>query len=114
MNKTIQELFDEYELKSLEVEDAKKAYDESELPDLSKEKYISESQADQHIIASVERERREKALDDISREWGLIQDTLAEALCRVNTKVIVKDKRDNTELLIHCEAGSIIMEEKND
>jgi len=110
----MQELFDEYELKSLEVEDAKKAYDESEVPDLSKENYISSSEADQHIIACIERERREKELEDKSREWGLIQDTLADALCRVNTKVLVKDKRDNTELLIHCEAGSIIMEEKKD
>lgn len=114
MSKTIQELFDEYELKSLEVEDAKKAFDDSELPDLSKEKYISASEADQHIIACMERERREKKLEDISREWGLIQDTLADALCHINTKVLVKDKRDNTELLIHCEAGSIIMEEKKD
>jgi len=112
MNKTIQELFDEYELKSLEVEEAKKSYDQSELPDLSKEKFVSAEQADQHLIASIERERREKNLEDISKEWGLIQDTLSDALCRINTKVLVRDKRDNTELLIHCEAGSIVIEEK--
>ena len=114
MSKSIQELFDEYEEKSLEVEDAKKAFDESVLPDLSTEKYVTVERADEHIIASIERERKEKELETISVEWTAIEDTLVKALCRLNTKVLVKDKRDNTDLLIHCAAGNIVIEEMED
>ena len=114
MSKSIQELFDEYEEKSLEVEDAKKAFDESILPDLSTEKYVTVERADEHIIASIERERKEKELEAISIEWTAIEDTLVKALCRLNTKVMVKDKRDNTDLLIHCAAGNIVIEEMED
>jgi len=112
MEKSIQELFDEYEEKSLEVEAAKKVMDQAEVPDLSKEEYISAEQADEHLIACVERERREKELETLSQEWGEIQDALADKLCKINTKVLVKDRRDECTVLIHCEGGGIMIEDK--
>jgi hypothetical protein len=112
MEKSIQELFDQYEEKSLEVEAAKSAVDETEVPDLSKEAYITAEQADEHLIACVERERREKELETLSQEWSQIQDALAEKLCKINTKVLVKDRRDECTVLIHCEGGGIMIEDK--
>jgi len=112
MEKSIQELFDNYEEKSFEVEAAKRAMDAAEVPDLSKEEYITAPQADEHLIACIERERKEKELETLSQEWSEIQDELAEKLCKINTKVLVKDKRDKCTALIHCEGGSIIVEDK--
>ena len=112
MEKSIQELFDQYEEKSLEVEAAKKAMDQAEVPDLSKEEYITTAQADEHLIACVERERREKELETLSQEWSEIQDALATKLCKINTKVLVNDKRDQCTVLIHCEGGGIMIEDK--
>lgn len=111
MEKSIQQLFDEYELKSLEVEEAKQLFDETAMPDLSTEKYISAQQADEHLIAHVEHERMEKKLESISQEWTEIQNVLVDKLCKINTKVLVIDKRDNAELLIYCEGGAIVIEE---
>ncbi|NTE05493.1 hypothetical protein G6M26_25435 [Agrobacterium tumefaciens] len=112
MEKSIQELFDQYEEKSLEVEASKKAMDQAEVPDLSKEEYITSDQADEHLIACVERERREKELETLSQEWAEIQDALVEKLCKINTKVLVKDRRDECTVLIHCEGGGIVIEDK--
>ncbi|MEH3112108.1 hypothetical protein [Pedobacter terrae] len=112
MEKSIQELFDQYEEKSLQVEAAKRAMDAAEVPDLSKEEYITAPQADEHLIACIERERKEKELETLSQEWSEIQDELAEKLCKINTKVLVKDKRDECTVLIHCEGGAIMVEDK--
>lgn len=112
MEKSIQELFDQYEAKSLEVEAAKRAMDAAEVPDLSKEEYITGPQADEHLIACIDREHKEKELETLSQEWSEIQDELAKKLCKINTKVLVKDKRDACTVLIHCEGGGIIIEDK--
>jgi len=112
MEKSIQELFDNYEEKSIEVEAAKRAMDAAEVPDLSKEEYITSDQADEHLIACVERERKEKELETLSQEWAEIQDALVEKLCKINTKVLVKDRRDECTVLIHCEGGGIMIEDK--
>lgn len=112
MEKSIQELFDQYEEKTLAVEAAKRAMDEAEIPDLSKEEYITSEQADKHLIACEERERKEKELETLSQEWSEIQDALAEKLCKINTKVLVKDKQDECTVLIHCEGGGIMIEDK--
>jgi len=111
MEKTIQEIFDALERKSQEVDDAKKAFDDTQLPDLSGAKFISAEQADEHLIACIEHERYENELERVSVEWTEIQDLLVEKLCKINTKVMVKDKEENSYLLIHCEGGSIIIEE---
>jgi hypothetical protein len=112
MEKSIQQLFDQYEEKSLEVEAAKRAMDAAEVPDLSKEEYITSDQADEHLIACVERERKEKELETLSQEWSEIQDALADKLCKINTKVLVKDRRDECTVLIHCEGGGIVVQDK--
>ena len=112
MEKSIQQLFDQYEEKSLEVEAAKKAMDAAEVPDLSKEEYITSDQADEHLIACMERERKEKELETLSQEWSEIQDALADKLCKINTKVLVKDRRDECTVLIHCEGGGIVVQDK--
>lgn len=111
MEKSIQELFDDYENKSLAVEEAKRQLDEAALPDLSTEKFISAQQADEHLILCIEHERNEKRLENLSQEWVEIQDSLVEKLCKINTKVLVKDKRDNADLVIYCEGGSIRIDE---
>ncbi|MCX2431849.1 hypothetical protein [Pedobacter sp. GR22-10] len=112
MEKSIQQLFDQYEEKSLEVEAAKRAMDAAEVPDLSKEEYITSDQADEHLIACMERERKEKELETLSQEWSEIQDALADKLCKINTKVLVKDRRDECTVLIHCEGGGIVVQDK--
>ena len=112
MEKSIQQLFDQYEEKSLEVEAAKRAMDAAEVPDLSKEEYITSDQADEHLIACVERERKEKELETLSQEWSEIQDALADKLCKINTKVLVRDRRDECTVLIHCEGGGIVVQDK--
>ncbi len=111
MDKTMQEIFDDFENKSIQVEEAKKVLDSATLPDLKDKDYISAEEADAHLIAAMERERAEKILEDLSAEWGEIQDVLVGKLCKINTKVMVKDKRDGSDVLIHCEGGYIIIEE---
>ena len=112
-NETIQQLFDKYQDLSIEVEQAKIQVDESATPDLSKQKSISAEQADEHLIAVNELERKEQHLDAISQEWNEAQDLLVERLCKINTKVRLTDKRDNTEVFISCAGGAIVIEEKN-
>ncbi|WP_316831712.1 hypothetical protein [Pedobacter aquatilis] len=112
MERTIQEIFDDFERISLAVEDAKNAVDAAVLTDLSDKDFISAEQADEHLIACLEREHREAELENLSAEWTVLQDILVEKLCRINTKVLVKDKRDDSAVLIHCEGGTIIIEEK--
>lgn len=111
VNDNIQQLFDKYEDLSIEVEQAKRVVDASRLPDLSKENSVSAVQADEHLIACVELERKERHLENVSQEWAEIQELLVEKLCKVNTRIRVIDKRDGDELLISCSAGSIVIEE---
>ncbi|MCX3267237.1 hypothetical protein [Pedobacter agri] len=110
----IQQLFDKYEDLSIEVEQAKRVVDASQLPDLSKTDSISAAEADEYLIAHIELERKEQHLESVSQEWAEIQELLVEKLCKVNTRVRVIDRRDGDELLISCLAGSILIEEKTE
>lgn len=111
-NKTIQDFFDQYQDISIEVEQAKIQVDESQLPDLSKEESISAELADEHLISCMELERKQSRLEHVSQEWIAAQDILAEKLCKINTKVEVVDKRDQTKVLISCVNGAIYIEEQ--
>jgi len=112
-NSTIQEFFDQYQDISIEVEQAKMQVDDSQVPDLSKEESITAEQADEHLIACMELERKQNRLEHVSQEWVVAQDILADKLCKINTKVAVIDKRDQTTVLISCVNGAIYIEELN-
>ena len=112
-NEKIQQLFDSYQDLSIEVEQAKILVEESGIPDLSKLEYVSAEQADEHLIAGIELERKVNHLNTISNEWTEVQDLLVEKLCKINTKVRLTDKRDQSVVYISCSGGAILIEEKS-
>ncbi|MCX2575187.1 hypothetical protein [Pedobacter sandarakinus] len=108
----IQDLFDKYEDLSIEVAQAQKAVQDAQVPDQSSKDSISAAQADEHLIACIELERKEQYLLELSQEWTKAQDLLVEQLCKINTKVRVIDRRDGDEVIIGCCGGAITIEEK--
>ncbi|RZL57603.1 MULTISPECIES: hypothetical protein [Pedobacter] len=111
---TIQQLFDQYQDIILEVELAKKNIDETQLKDLSDEKYISAEEAEKYVRDHADRERKMAHLETVSQEWSEISDDLAAKLCIINTKVMVHDKRDNAKALIYCIDGAVMVEDTED
>lgn len=107
----IQELFDKYEDLLIEIELAQKAVEASRLADLSEKDYVTVEQAEKHIQQVEEYNRKKNHLEEISSEWGILAETLADKLCLVNTKIKVRDKKDNTDVLIYCKDGAVNVEE---